>query len=426
MPRAVKTSVDSLAAMASSSVVRAGVVARGRALNGMAVVATAMVLAAACTTTTGPTPTMSTGGLAAEQASLVVVADGMTVVKGKALPAVCNGVTAPEQVITTQKAVLVPLGTTAVMPTRARFTMCAPEAYQPTKPVDAGRTPVKVRMYYTNPGPLSRYFLTFIDQVIYADGRMVEMPIIDGELGIKTLSYARILPGESATWEVAYAVPAEKVFFAPFLFEPYLAQFEITKPAAGAPPQVQPQLPSATPAVTPKTLPVLEPGMTMSPGHTGVIEGDIPHTCGGKATGVVHPVEERKDSLAVIPPGDSALVTGAYRVTLCPGAPYQPSPEVFPKGDYEYRLFTAYETMSKMNTARDPVEFFVNVSDAQGNLIPQPVGRVLDPTVVAYADRAPYDAGKTMVWTFAVAYPKTGGPYFLRTSGAAPAMWPLT
>ena len=151
-----------------------------------------------------------------------------------------------------------------------------------------------------------------------------------------------------------------------------------------------------------------------------------PHTCEGKATGVVHPIEEKATSQEVIPPGDTARVKDYYRVTLCPGKPYQPSAAVFPKGDYEYRLFTAYETTYTGRAPLDPVDFFLNVVDAKGELVDQPVGRVLDPTVVAYADRAAYSAGKTMVWTFAVAYPKTGGPYFLRTASILPSVWPLS
>ena len=421
MPRASPNAVGSLSVMASASVTAL------KAVKTVAAIACATVLVAACTTTsTGPTPTTSIGGPAVEQASLVVVDSGLTSVKAKALPAVCNGVTAPERAVTTTQPLTVPVATTAVIPSGHRFTMCAPEAYQPAAPAPNGRTAVKVRMYYTNPGPAPKFLSALTRPLFYVGGDLVKPSVIEGEFGVKSLSSAQVLPGETATWQVAYAVPSEKVVYMPFVYEGYQTSIEFPMPAAGTPPQVQPQLPAATPLTTPATLPALEPGMTLSPGHTGVIEGDIPHTCGGKATGISHPIEEKQDDLKVIPPGDSGQFKDSYRVTLCPGVPYQPSPAVFPKGDYDYRLFTAYLTLAKGKIPVQPAGLFFLVSDAQGKVIAQPVGRVLDPTVVAYADRTTYMTGKTMMWTFAVAYPKAGGPYFLRTTAFIPAMWRLS
>ncbi|MEI2825001.1 MAG: hypothetical protein V9F04_00305 [Dermatophilaceae bacterium] len=54
-----------------------------------------------------------------------------------------------------------------------------------------------------------------------------------------------------------------------------------------------------------------------------------------------------------------------------------------------------------------------------------PVGRVLDPAVVPYADRSKAKAG-TVMWTFALAFPKTGGPYFMKTEAGVDILWELT
>ena len=127
--------------------------ARVKALGSLASVVCASVLVLACTPTTpGPNPTPSSSGSApAEQASRVVVDGPVTAVKGKTIVPLCNGVPAPERVVTEKVRVAITPPATVVLPIGARFTVCAPAAYQPTKPVPADRTPVKVRMYYTNP-----------------------------------------------------------------------------------------------------------------------------------------------------------------------------------------------------------------------------------------------------------------------------------
>ena len=173
--------------------------ARVKALGSLASVVCASVLVLACTPTTpGPNPTPSSSGSApAEQASRVVVDGPVTAVKGKTIVPLCNGVPAPERVVTEKVRVAITPPATVVLPFGARFTVCAPEAYQPTKPVPADRTPVKVRMYYTNPGPISETLAGLINQVgndtSDKDLSVVSEVVIDGELGVKALSLARML-----------------------------------------------------------------------------------------------------------------------------------------------------------------------------------------------------------------------------------------
>lgn len=64
-------------------------------------------------------------------------------------------------------------------------------------------------------------------------------------------------------------------------------------------------------------------------------------------------------------------------------------------------------------------------TSAQGTTVAPPVGRVLDPAVVPYADRSKAKAG-TVMWTFALAFPKTGGPYFMKTEAGVDILWELT
>ena len=40
-------------------------------------------------------------------------------------------------------------------------------------------------------------------------------------------------------------------------------------------------------------------------------------------------------------------------------------------------------------------------------------------------DRSQHPDASTLVWTFAVAVPKTGGPYYLRASGGMRVLWPV-
>lgn len=90
--------------------------------------------------------------------------------------------------------------------------------------------------------------------------------------------------------------------------------------------------------------------MTMTAGWTGYKGKDIAHTCGGKATGTIHRLSG--DDYEPVPVGNSVevvpknpqLAAYSYRVTLCPGVPFAPTPSTFPQGDFEYRQFTAYRT----------------------------------------------------------------------------------
>ena len=73
-----------------------------------------------------------------------------------------------------------------------------------------------------------------------------------------------------------------------------------------------------------------------------------------------------------------------------------------------------------------PIDFFANVTDASGAVTAPPAGRLFDPSQVPYLDRGVYNSLSTLVWTFAVAVPKTGGPYYLRTSGGLRVLYPIT
>lgn len=87
---------------------------------------------------------------------------------------------------------------------------------------------------------------------------------------------------------------------------------------------------------------------------------------------------------------------------------------------------TAYRTSVATDALQSgPREMFVSVTDAQGVAVAPPVGRVLDPAVIPYADRAKAKAG-TVMWTFALAFPKTGGPYYVKTESGVDILWALT
>lgn len=174
--------------------------------------------------------------------------------------------------------------------------------------------------------------------------------------------------------------------------------------------------------------------MTMTAGWSGFVDKDVPHTCGKKATGVVRQGLDDGKTAIVVTPGETAVVVPpdptkavfSYRVTLCPPVSFTPTPSTFPQGDYEYRQFTAYRTSVATDLVQSgPREIFVSVTNAQGATVAPPVGRVLDPAVVPYADRAKAKAG-TVMWTFALAFPKTGGPYFMKTEAGVDILWELT
>ena len=396
-----------------------------------------VLLVSACTPKGGDTPPSGSVGSSspgssstAVPASLVLVQSGVTIVKGVPLPAMCDGKPTPVQVIKTKQE-SVPAGTTGVVPGEYRFTVCPPETYQPKNPANiaavaaAKATPVKVRVFLTNsakdsqmPSVLTQYLNSSFTN-----------SWLENEPGLLSSSFPVVYPGESATWEIALALPAGGAVMKPFTaVGDNPNPFELPMPVPGAPAQVQPTLPAATPPVKPSTLPALEPGMALNEYWAGVVAADVPHTCGGKATGKVTPIPLGAKTATIMTPGDSYLYDDAYRVTLCPGVPYQPSPQAIPQGDYEYRLFTAYRTKMAGRLDRDASWFFPSVAFESGDAVPSPAGRVLDPAVVPYFDRTRIYEGRvnTVMWTFVVAFPKTGGPYLLRSTIEGGVWWSLT
>ena len=400
------------------------------------------LIASACTPTStpggAPGSSGSSGATSSGQAgvpsSMVLVDGAVTVVKGAELTPICNGVPAARVNVDRATAPTVPPSTTGVMADGEQFTVCAPEPFTPKTPVQPGLTPAKTRIYYTNSGQVTRGVGLLSLSLVTAGS--VKAMTISRESGVIDNPQTVVLPGESATWEVAYALPAQQTVLTPFVYEGNKTGFALPVPPAVPGAQAPPSLPATTPVFSgePTLKPGLEPGMTMTAGWSGFVDKDVPHTCGKKATGVVRQGLDDGKTAIVVTPGDTAVVVPpdptkavfSYRVTLCPPVSFTPTPSTFPQGDYEYRQFTAYRTSVATDLVQSgPREIFVSVTNAQGATVAPPVGRVLDPAVVPYADRAKAKAG-TVMWTFALAFPKTGGPYFMKTEAGVDILWELT
>ena len=401
----------------------------------LAVLALVAALGSACTPTpatppvTGSTSASSSAPTGAIPASLVLVKDKLMITKGVKLTPTCNGAPTATQVITDKAEIRVPSATTAIMPTGERLTICLPEPFQGTKPAPAGTTLVKVRVFYDAVTRLPMDPSQFV-ALVFVNREAV--PTIVKEPGYLPAASESVITGESVTFEAILALPPGAKL-TPFMAAGYLTTFDLPLPA-GAAPQAKPTLPSPT-GVPPKPtmLPQLEPGMTLNERFTGEVAGDVRHSGGGAATSVVTTISreealtsERTKTTVVVKPGDS-VQSPFVRVTLCPGAAYTPTPGATLSGDYDYRVYTAYRTSLSMGMLSWPIDFFANVTDASGAVIAAPpAGRLLDPTQVPYVDRGSYNSLSTLVWTFAVAVPKTGGPYYLRTSGDLRVLYPIT
>ena len=351
------------------------------------------------------------------------------ITKGVTLTPTCNGVPTPTQVIAGKAEVKVPPATTAVMPTGERLTICLPEPFQGTTPAPSGTTAVKVRVFYDAVGLFPRAAADLAGRV-FVDGKAMSI-LVDEKGFTSELETPMVFAGESATFEAVLALPPGARAM-PFVGAGYLTAFEIPIPDANMAPQVPAKLPSVTAEVPrPAILPTIEPGMTLNSRFTGEVAGDVPHTCGGAATGTVLdlPLEAlitANEPPRLLKPGDSVR-TPAFRITLCPGAPYSPTGSALRQGDVDYRVFTAYRTSFSRVWPSSPVDLFATVTDAAGTPIGSaPAGHVFDPSGVPYIDRTVYSRLSTLVWTFAVAVPKTGGPYFLRGAGALRVLWPIT
>lgn len=402
----------------------------------LAVLVLVAALGSGCTPTpTAPPVTGSPSASSASSsgvlpASLVLVKDNVMITKGVKLTPTCDGAPTATQAIADKAEVKVPAATTAIMPTGERLTICLPEPFQGAKPAPAGTTVVKVRVFYD---VVTRYPIdpAQLVEIVFANGKAV--PAIVAEPGYLPAVSETAITGESVTFEAILALPPGAKL-TPFIGAGYMTTFDLPLPAAGAAPQAKPSLPSPTGALPkPTMLPQLEPGMTLNDRFTGEVAGDVRHSCGGAATAVVTTISkeealtsERTKTTVVVKPGDS--VQSPYvRVTLCPGAAYTPTPGAALPGDYDYRVFTAYRTSLSTTMPDWPIDFFANVTDASGAVIAgSPAGRLLDPSQVPYLDRGVYNSLSTLVWTFAVAVPKTGGPYYLRTSGDLRVLYPIS
>ncbi len=392
----------------------------------------ALGLTAGCQPGGGPSPTATDSGTAPSAGAtiggttagagqgIVVLDRGVLAVRGRSLPVTCDGKPPVTRdvpaLLPSTSMVWVSPGTRLHVAEGGTITMCPGTAYTPARAqVPAGRAVYRYRVWVENDGlwPVVAATATSTIQVL-AGGSFVPQPSVDDSPAVPP-ALGQIYPGEVGTFEVLLAVPTDG--------RDYVVQgepgngsgFRILDGVRQGPP-TQVDLPAPTPVVTPRILPTAPAGLSPDPG--GFVLGptaQLPHECSGvpptSTTTIEKPSAEGK--ARTLDPGTTLELTDRFRITLCPGEAYEPTPAVYPTGAVTYRKYTAFVTQLELGLDLPLANYLPAIMDSGGHP-PALGGRVVDPTEIAYPSRQKLTAGQTAKFVFALAIPTSGGPYFVK------------
>ncbi|HRW19358.1 MAG TPA: hypothetical protein P5181_10990 [Dermatophilaceae bacterium] len=228
----------------------------------------------------------------------------------------------------------------------------------------------------------------------------------------KKLTNADVLSGETATWEVTHLIPKQGSFDVfTSLITPTVTFAARDGLITGAAPAIT--LPPATPMTTTPTITFSGPAQaTRGPGgsYTGPAELFTP-ACQGKSVPPVT-IPALETSSPHVQMGATVVHELYGSWTLCDEGAHQAGSAAYPTGELTYRRLSAVYIASA-NRSMTPGGSFNQVTTGDGALVPNS-GLVVEPGV-PYPPRTEIEGLMGASWTFVVAYPKTGGPYFLRT-----------